>query len=174
MKKIVQGTAFVFGNNVDTDQIYPGKFVELTEIADIKKHAMSGSEIPDLVDKFKPGDIIVGGKNFGCGSSREHAAITLKGIGTSAILAESFARIFFRNAINLGLPAITCKGIHALINNGDQISINFISGEIKNLNTGKIAHAEPMNDYIMNILQNGGIKAMILKMQKEKKALQTK
>lgn len=105
------GKVYVFGNNIDTNQIYPGKYVEYTEIEDIKKFAMSGSEIPNLAEIFNIGDIIVGGTNFGCGSSREHAVMTLKRIGVGAILAESFARIFYRNAINLGVPALTCKDI---------------------------------------------------------------
>ena len=146
MKTIAEGTAYLFGNNIDTDQIYPGKYVELTEMEDIRKHAMSGSEEPDLATFFQPGDIIVAGTNFGCGSSREHAAMTLKGIEVGAILAESFGRIFYRNAIN-----------------------NFTTGEIVNETTGAKAKAEPMNDYMMGILQNGGIKPMIRKMQEEKK-----
>ncbi len=157
----VKGKAFTFGNNIDTDQIYPGKYVEYTEIEDIKKYAMSGSAQPDIVNKFAAGDIIVAGTNFGCGSSREHAAITLKAIGVGAILAESFARIFFRNAINLGIPAITCKGIHEMIHQGDEVEINFETGEIKNLTTGAAAKAEPLGDYMMNILQSGGVKPMI-------------
>ena len=92
MKTIAEGTAYLFGNNIDTDQIYPGKYVELTEMEDIRKHAMSGSEEPDLATFFQPGDIIVAGTNFGCGSSREHAAMTLKGIEIGAILAEWHTR----------------------------------------------------------------------------------
>lgn len=98
MENIVQGKAFVFGKNIDTDQIYPGRFVEYTEINDIKKYAMYGAD-ESFTTKFKPGDIIVAGTNFGCGSSREHAAITLKAIGVGAVLADSFGRIFFRNAL---------------------------------------------------------------------------
>ena len=168
MKTIAEGTAYLFGNNIDTDQIYPGKYVELTEMEDIRKHAMSGSEEPDLATFFQPGDIIVAGTNFGCGSSREHAAMTLKGIEVGAILAESFGRIFYRNAINLGIPAITCKGIHALVKRGDTVRIDFTTGEIVNETTGARAKAEPMNDYMMGILQNGGIKPMIRKMQEKK------
>lgn len=118
MEKTAEGMAYVFGNNVDTDQIYPGKYVEYTEMEDIRKYAMSGSEMPDFAKVFQPGDIIVGGTNFGCGSSREHAVMTLKGVGAGAILAESFARIFYRNAINLGLPAITCTGISNFFRQG--------------------------------------------------------
>ncbi len=172
MKNTIKGIAYLFGNNIDTDQIYPGKYVEFTEMEDIKKYAMSGSSQPDFVRRFTAGDIIVGGTNFGCGSSREHAAMTLKGIGVGAILAESFARIFYRNAINLGIPAITCNGIHNIVHQGDELSIDFPTGIIKNITTRETAHSEPMNDYMMNILQNGGIKPMIRKMQKEKQFIQ--
>ena len=97
MKTKVRGKAFVFGKNIDTDQIYPGRFVEYTDVEDIKKYAMYGAD-ESFVKNFDPGDIIVAGTNFGCGSSREHAAITLKAVGAGAVLAESFGRIFFRNA----------------------------------------------------------------------------
>ncbi|MBR1662213.1 MAG: 3-isopropylmalate dehydratase small subunit [Acidaminococcaceae bacterium] len=169
MKTVAEGVAYVFGNNIDTDQIYPGKYVEFTEMEDIRQYAMSGSEEPDLAKVFQPGDIIVAGTNFGCGSSREHAAMTLKGIAVGAILAESFGRIFYRNAINLGIPAITCKGIRSLVHRGDKVRIDFTTGEIVNETTGKKAKAEPMNEYMMSILQNGGIKPMIRKMQEDKK-----
>lgn len=161
MEKTAKGTAYVFGNNVDTDQIYPGKYVEFTEMEDIRKYAMSGSEIPDLANIFQPGDIIIGGTNFGCGSSREHAVMTLKGIGVGAVLAESFGRIFYRNAINLGVPAITCKGINKLFRRGDKAEIDFVKGKITNLTTGESLQAEPMGDYMLKILQSGGIKPMI-------------
>lgn len=95
MEKVMKGKAWKFGNNIDTDQIYPGIYVELTEMEDIKKHALSGSAEPKFADEVQPGDIVVAGTNFGCGSSREHAAMTLKGAGVGAVLAESFGRIFF-------------------------------------------------------------------------------
>ncbi len=161
MGKMVKGKVYVFGNNVDTDQIYPGKYVEYTEMEDIRRFAMSGSEKPDLAQKFQPGEIIIGGTNFGCGSSREHAAMTLKGIGVGAIIAESFARIFFRNAINLGIPAITCPGISQFVQDGEEVCIDLTSGTIKNVSTGQSLQAEPMGEYMEKILENGGIKAMI-------------
>lgn len=167
MKNIAQGKVFVFGKNIDTDQIYPGCFVELTNVEDVSKHAMAGVD-EDFVKNFKAGDIIVAGTNFGCGSSREHAAITLKGVGVGAVIAESFGRIFFRNAINLGVPVITCKGIAAMVSQGDIVSINIVTGEIKNETNGKIAQAVPMSSYIMNILQSGGIKPMIKAQQNVK------
>lgn len=161
MDTIIKGAVYVFGDNIDTDQIYPGKYVEYTELDDIRKYAMSGSEIPNLAQIFRAGEIIVGGTNFGCGSSREHAVMTLKGIGVGAILAESFGRIFYRNAINLGVAAITCKGVNKIFKRGDTAEINLVSGKITNLTTGETAQAEPIGEYMMNILKSDGIKPMI-------------
>ena len=118
-----------------------------------------------FVKNFDPGDIIVAGTNFGCGSSREHAAITLKAVGAGAVLAESFGRIFFRNAINLG-----CSEITKIIAEGDEVEVDIEAGIIKNLTTGATAAAVPMSPYIMNILQSGGIKPMIKAMQETKKS----
>lgn len=164
----VCGKAFVFGKNVDTDQIYPGRFVEYTDVKDVKKYAMYGAD-EEFVKKFRPGDILVAGTNFGCGSSREHAAITLKAVGVGAILAESFGRIFFRNAINLGVPAISCRDITKIVRDGDEVEVDIERGAIKNLTTGQTAEAVPMSPYVMHILQSGGIKPMIKAMQDEKK-----
>lgn len=168
MEKSVKGKAFVFGKNIDTDQIYPGRFVEYTDVEDIKKYAMYGAD-EGFVKKFKPGDIIVAGTNFGCGSSREHAAITLKAVGVGAVLAESFGRIFFRNAINLGVPVITCGGISKIVAEGDEVEVDIETGSITNRTTGATAKAVPLSPYIINILQSGGVKPMIRAMQMEKK-----
>lgn len=160
MEKTVTGRAFVFGANIDTDQIYPGRYLELTEPQDVAKHAMEGAD-PDFVKKFRSGDIIVAATNFGCGSSREHAAITLKTIGVSAVLAESFGRIFYRNAINLGIPVLVCPGIHQAVHSGDTLQVDFASGRVHNETTGATLTAEPLSDYVLNILSHGGIKPMI-------------
>ena len=160
MEKILQGKIFKLGKNIDTDQIYPGRFVELTDVEDVAKHALAGVD-ENFAKKIKPGDMIVAGTNFGCGSSREHAAITLKAIGISAVIAESFARIFFRNAINLGLPLITCPGITALVEENDILTVDIQTGEIKNDKGETIAKAEALSEYVMNILDNGGIKPML-------------
>lgn len=168
MKKQLQGTAFTFGKNIDTDQIYPGRFVELTEVEDIKKYAMCGAD-EDFTKKFLPGDIIVADTNFGCGSSREHAAITLKAVGVGAVIAESFGRIFFRNAINLGIPAIVCKGIAKIVSNGDSVGVDLTTGIITNYTTKQTIRAVPMSAYIMNILEHGGIKPMLKAQQDAKK-----
>ena len=163
MEKVMKGKAWKFGNNIDTDQIYPGIYVELTEMEDIKKHALSGSAEPKFADEVQPGDIVVAGTNFGCGSSREHAAMTLKGAGVGAVLAESFCRIFFRNAINLGLPVIVCPGISKCAQKGDEIRIDIETGEVTDVTRGKVLKTTPFSPYVLNILESGGIKNMIRK-----------
>jgi 3-isopropylmalate/(R)-2-methylmalate dehydratase small subunit len=160
MVTVVKGKAFVFGENIDTDQIYPGRFVELTDVEDVAKHAMEGAD-PNLINEFKQDDIIIAGTNFGCGSSREHAAITLKAIGVGAVVAESFGRIFYRNAINLGVPLLVCPGIAKWANKGDVVNVNVESGKIINETTGQVTQAQPMSDYVMKILASGGIKPLI-------------
>lgn len=160
MEKIITGKAFVFGKNVDTDQIYPGRFVELTDVEDVARHAMEGAD-PNLVEVFKKGDIIVAGANFGCGSSREHAAIALKALGVGVIIAESFGRIFYRNAINLGIPLLICPEIGSLVKNGDVLTVDIKTGKIISDTTMLTAQAQPMSDYVIDILNNGGIKPLI-------------
>lgn len=159
MKTLIKGNAFVFGNNVDTDQIYPGRFVEYTNIEDVAKYAMAGAD-HEFVNKVHTGDIIVAGTNFGCGSSREHAAITLKAVGISAIIATSFARIFYRNAINLGLPLLICPSLSNRVQMEDVLSLDLGNGTITN-EKGIIAITEPLSEYVISILENGGIKPLI-------------
>ncbi len=158
--KIIKGKAFVFGENIDTDQIYPGRYLEITDAEEVGKHAMEGAD-PTLVKEFSSNDIIIASTNFGCGSSREHAAVTLKAIGTGAIIAESFARIFYRNGINLGIPLIVCKGIADKVKRGEAIEVDFDRGLITNLSTGISLQAEPFSDYTLKILSAGGIKPLI-------------
>ena len=161
MKKQLQGHAFVFGNNVDTDQIYPGKFVEFTDEKDIKRYAMHGVD-DTFVNKVQEGDFIIAGTNFGCGSSREHATITLKAVGICAIIAESFGRIFYRNAINLGIPLIICPNISKIIKTNEYITLDLTSGQIS-MEGQLLATGDAMSEYVMTILEHGGIKAMIKK-----------
>jgi 3-isopropylmalate/(R)-2-methylmalate dehydratase small subunit len=162
MEEIVKGKAFVFGANIDTDQIFPGRYLELTDPKEVGKHALEGAD-PDLVKEFASGDLIVASTNFGCGSSREQAAIALKIIGVGAILADSFARIFYRNAINLGIPLLVCPNIHERVKKGDMLRVNLITGEVVNESTGAKARAQPLSDYVMKILESGGIKPLIRK-----------
>ncbi len=160
MKTIVTGQAHVFGDNLDTDQIFPGQYLELVEIEEIRQHAMEGAD-PDFIKTFQPGDIIIAGTNFGCGSSREQAVTTLKAAGTGAILAESFARIFYRNAINLGLPLLVCPAIKTFISKGDSVKIDFKQGKVLNQTSHKILTTDPLSGYVLKILENGGIKLLV-------------
>lgn len=159
MQTLLNGNAFVFGKNIDTDQIYPGRFVEFTDVEDVAKYAMFGAD-PEFTCKVKKGDFIVAGTNFGCGSSREHAAITLKAVGVGAIIAESFARIFYRNAINLGVPLLVCPTISTLVKTGEALRLDLDSGAIYR-GDEQIATAEPLSSYVLTILESGGIKPLI-------------
>jgi 3-isopropylmalate/(R)-2-methylmalate dehydratase small subunit len=160
LEQQLRGRVFVFGKNIDTDQIYPGRFVELTDPGDVAKYAMHGAD-PAFASACKPGDFIVAGSNFGCGSSREHAAVTLKAVGLGAVIAPSFGRIFYRNGINLGLPLLVCRDLHEKIRDGDVISLDVGSGEIRDEKGKLIARAEPVSEYMLHILKSGGIKPLL-------------
>ena len=162
MKTTIEGNAFTFGKNLDTDQIYPGQYLELAQVEDIKQHALEGAD-PEFVKRFKPGDVIVAGSNFGCGSSREHAAIAIKAVGASVVLAESFARIFYRNAINLGLPLLIGSGITNHVSSGDTLKIDFKEGVVHNKTTGTEVTVQPMSGVVLKILESGGIKPLVKK-----------
>ena len=162
MQKVLKGKAFVYGPNIDTDQIYPGRFLDLTDSDQVGKHALEGAD-PNFVKEVQTGDFIVASTNFGCGSSREHAAVTLKAAGVGAILADSYGRIFYRNAINLGVPLIVCPGISSIVKRGNVLTVDMTSGKVSNETTGATAQAQPLSDYVMNILESGGIKPLIKK-----------
>lgn len=162
MNSVIKGTAFVYGTNIDTDQIYPGGYLDLTDPELVARHAMERVD-PDFVKEVKQGDMIVAGTNFGCGSSREHAAVTLKASGIAVVLADSFARIFYRNAINLGLPLLVCPGIANLVKRGDLLSVDLATGKVVNQTSGATATSQPLSAYVMDILENGGVKPMIRK-----------
>ena len=161
MRMQFTGKAFVYGKNVDTDQIYPGRYLDLTDAPDVAKHAMEGGEDPDFAKDFKPGDIIVAGTNFGCGSSREHAAITLKAAGVSAVIAESFARIFYRNGVNLGVPLLVCPGIAEKVSRGDILDVDLEKPELVNRTKNTVYPLEPVTEYAITILRAGGIKPLL-------------
>jgi 3-isopropylmalate/(R)-2-methylmalate dehydratase small subunit len=166
LEQVIQGTVFTFGKNIDTDQIYPGRFVELTDVADVAKHAMEGAD-PEFARLFSPGDIIVAESNFGCGSSREHAAITLKGIGAGAVIADSFGRIFYRNAVNIGLPVLVCKGLRAKVRKGERISVRMDTGSVLDARGEILGAVEPVSEYLLHILRAGGIKPLLKKQLSE-------
>ena len=160
MKTELCGKVLVVGNNIDTDIIYPGRFLELTDPKEIGSHCLAGIS-EDIGSNFPRGGIVVAGTNFGCGSSREHAPIALINMGASAVLADSFARIFFRNGINLGLPLIVCKGIAQHVQDGQTIRLNILEGTVTIQETGEVLQAEALGDKAMEILSAGGIKPMM-------------
>jgi 3-isopropylmalate/(R)-2-methylmalate dehydratase small subunit len=152
----VTGKAVKFGDNVNTDVILPGKYLVLIDPKELAKHAMEGLD-PTFPEKAKRGVIVVGGKNFGCGSSREQAPLALKYAGVRCVLAESFARIFFRNAINIGLPVSEHKGISAAVDNGDEVTVDFEAGTIQNVSKGKSFQVAKLPPFILEILADGGL-----------------
>jgi len=162
METKFSGKPLVLGKNIDTDQIYPGRFLEITDHAEIGKLCLHGVD-PGIAKNFPKGGIIVAGTNFGCGSSREHAAIAFINMGVGVIIAESFARIFFRNGINLGLPLVTCSGISEKVAQGDEISVDIIEGKITLKKTGEVLSFPPMSEHAMSILSAGGIKPLMRK-----------
>ena len=160
METVITGTALVVGNNIDTDIIYPGRFLELTDPGEIGSHCLAGLS-EDIAPNFPKGGIVVAGTNFGCGSSREHAPIALIHMGAGAVLADSFARIFFRNAINLGLPVIVCKGIAAHVKDGQTLRLDMTAGTVTIAETGEVLPAEALGEKAMESLSAGGIKPLM-------------
>lgn len=159
MKAKLKGKVIVLGDNIDTDQIYPGRFLELVDPEEIGTHCLAGID-ENISVNFKKGDIIIAGSNFGCGSSREHAPISLINMGAGCVLADSFARIFFRNSINLGLPLIVCIGISKQLSDGDEIEVDIEEGTVRLMKSGKIICGDKMGEYAMKILEAGGIKPL--------------
>lgn len=147
------GRAWKFGDDVDTDAIIPGKYLVYNEPEELAKHAFENIR-SDFAKNVKKGDFVVAGRNFGCGSSREHAVLALKGAGISAVVAKSFARIFFRNAINTGLMVVECEDTDK-IDDGDEIEIDYSLGEIKNLTKGEKYKIKPIPEFLLEIASNG-------------------
>lgn len=152
----VQGKVFKFGNDVNTDVIIPARYLNTTSHQELAAHCMEDID-PDFIKKVQAGDIIVAGDNFGCGSSREHAPIAIKASGVSLVIANSFARIFYRNSINIGLPILECPEAVAAIAEGDTVSCDFGEGVICDLTTGKSFKAEPFPEFIQKIIADGGL-----------------
>ncbi|MDI6643881.1 MAG: 3-isopropylmalate dehydratase small subunit [Methanobacteriaceae archaeon] len=152
----MKGKVWKFGDDIDTDIIIPGRYLVLRDEKDLACHLMEGID-PEFYKKVEKGDIIVGGKNFGCGSSREHAPIAIKGAGVSAVVAESFARIFYRNSINVGLPLFESKDISQHVSTGDEIEINAEKGILKNITTSKEYKITNLPEFMVEILNKGGL-----------------
>ncbi|MGD9022346.1 MAG: 3-isopropylmalate dehydratase small subunit [Deltaproteobacteria bacterium] len=158
----IQGTVWKFGDNVDTDVIIPATYLVTTDMGELAEHCMEGMD-PTFHEKVRPGDIIVAGKNFGCGSSREHAPMAIKGVGISCVIAESFARIFFRNAFNMGLPIFESPGVSAGIQQGDRVSVNQDTGDIVDHTNGKRFRANPIPAFMQELIEAGGLMSYVLK-----------
>ncbi len=152
----MQGKAHKFGAHVDTDQIIPAKYLVTTDPLALGEHCMEGND-PEFAGRVEPGDVIVADINFGCGSSREHAPVSLRGCGVSCVIAKSFARIFFRNAINLGLPVLESPEAVDAIQAGDDIKVDLSSGTIHDLTTEQVFKAKPYEPFMMEIIEAGGL-----------------
>jgi 3-isopropylmalate/(R)-2-methylmalate dehydratase small subunit len=153
---ILKGRAWKFRDNVNTDEIIAAKYLNLHEPAELGRHCMETLD-PDFSKKVKSGDIIVAGSNFGCGSSREHAPVAIKGCGISCVIAKGFARIFFRNSINIGLPIMESRYGPDEISQGDEVEVDLEKGEIKNLTKGKACKAQPFPKFMEDIITAGGL-----------------
>lgn len=153
---IFKGKVHKYGDNVDTDAIIPARYLNLSEPRELAQHCMEDID-PDFLKQIQTGDIIVANANFGCGSSREHAPVAIKASGISCIVASSFARIFFRNAINIGLPLLESQEAAAGTNNGDILEVDLETGIIKNLTKNKEFSAKPYPDFMMGIVNAGGL-----------------
>ena len=150
------GTVHKYGDNVDTDVIIPARYLNSSDPKELAKHCMEDID-KEFVNRVKPGEIMVANKNFGCGSSREHAPIAIKASGISCVIAETFARIFYRNAINIGLPIIECKEAATEINAGDEVEIDFDSGVITNKTTGKEYQGQAFPEFMQKIIKAEGL-----------------
>jgi 3-isopropylmalate/(R)-2-methylmalate dehydratase small subunit len=159
---LLKGNVFKYGDHVDTDVIIPAKYLNTADPKELAVHCMEDID-NSYVKKVQPGDIIVAGVNFGCGSSREHAPLAIKGSGASCIIAKTFARIFFRNAINIGLPILECPEAADGISNGDIVEVDTDTGVIKNVTTGKEFKAQPFPPFLQNIIESGGLVKSIAK-----------
>lgn len=157
---LFKGKTWKFGANIDTDAIIPARYLNTSDAQELAKHCMEDAD-PDFPNKVSQGDIIVADKNFGCGSSREHAPICIKAAGVSCVIAPTFARIFYRNAINIGLPILESAEAAAGISEGDVVEVNTDTGEIKNITTGKVYQAAPFPEFMQKIMAVGGLMAYV-------------
>lgn len=152
----IRGKAVKFGNNINTDVIIPGRYLTTIDPRELARHAMEGLD-PEFASKAREGVIIVAGRNFGCGSSREQAPIALKYAGVKGVLAESFARIFYRNAINIGLPVLECPNLLSMVDPGDELSVDLATGKVVNSSKNNSFQAFKLPDFILEIINDGGL-----------------
>jgi len=167
MQKTLRGRAHKYGKNVDTDVIIPGKYCNIIDPAELGKHAMEGLD-PEYTSKMSAGDVIVADSNFGCGSSREVAPIALKGSGTSAVVAKSFARIFYRNALNIGLPIFESEEAADAVETGDELEIDPSAGEIRNLTKKQTYKSAAFPPFMQSLIDAGGLQPYVERRLAEK------
>ncbi|MBI5560704.1 MAG: 3-isopropylmalate dehydratase small subunit [Deltaproteobacteria bacterium] len=158
----MRGTVWKFGSDIDTDRIIPARHLNTSDPAELARHCME-DEDPGFAGKVKPGDIIVAGKNFGCGSSREHAPFSIKAAGVACVIAKSFARIFFRNSFNMGLPILECPDAVDSTSAGDTLDVDFSNGIIKNVTKNKVFKANPIPQFMQELVRAGGLMKWIKK-----------
>lgn len=154
--KNIRGPLWLLGDNIDTDVILPGPYLPLLNPYDLAAHALEGLNI-DFAQKVQPGDLIVAGRNFGCGSSREQAPVALKYAGVSLIIAESFSRIFYRNAMGIGLPVLTCPGLAAAVQEGEVLTVDLATGSVTQEKSGRSWKADQFPEFLLEILSEGGL-----------------
>jgi len=159
---ILQGKIWKFGSDVDTDVIIPARYLNITDPTELGTHCMEGIA-PDFHKKIKPGDVIVAGKNFGCGSSREHAPLAIKALGISCVIAKTFARIFYRNAFNIGLPILECADVSDRIEEGQEVQVNLDSGQIQDLLKRQNFQAKAIPLFMQELVRDGGLMNHIAK-----------
>jgi len=151
-----EGSAHVYGRDVDTDVIIPARYLNTNDPAELAEHCMVDID-PAFVERVRPGDVIVAGENFGCGSSREHAPVAIKACGVSCVVAASFARIFYRNAFNTGLPIVVCPEAAREIKGGDRLRVDVVEGTVEDLTTGKIYAADAIPAFMRELVESGGL-----------------
>ncbi len=156
MQPIIEGRVWTLGADVDTDQIISGKYLTIIDPNELKKHVFEIA-LPEFAKEARPGDILVAGENFGCGSSREHAPQAMRAIGVGAVVADSFARIFYRNAINLGIPTIEARGVRSLFSTGETARVDLPRGRITNVSSGKFLEFPPLPTHLLELLEAGGL-----------------
>ncbi len=156
MNDLIEGRVWTLGPNVDTDQIISGKYLTIIDPEELRKHVFEIA-LPEFAKGARAGDILVADENFGCGSSREHAPQAMRAIGVGAVVADSFARIFFRNAINLGIPTVEAKGVRAIFEMGDPARIEMRAGRIANARTGRSVEFPPLPPHLLELLDAGGL-----------------
>ncbi len=162
-----KGTVFRYGRDIDTDVIIPARYLNTSDPAELAEHCLEDLD-PTFVSRVQPGDIVVADENFGCGSSREHAPVAIKAAGVSCVIAKSFARIFYRNSINMGLPILECPAAAEAISDGDVVSVNADTGEIRDETTGQTFQAQPFPPFIQEIINDGGLVARTKRVMAEK------